>query len=50
MFDPSCPTSDDQLEQEVMAVLADQHYENDPVGSLLARLWHRIEEHVDRWI
>ncbi|PSB38814.1 GGDEF domain-containing protein [Aphanothece cf. minutissima CCALA 015] len=31
-----------------MAVLADQRYDNDPVRDLLARLWHRIEEQVDR--
>ncbi len=31
-----------------MAVLADQRYENDPVRNLLARLWQRIEEQVDR--
>ena len=48
MPETSGPKSDDQLEQEVMAVLADQRYDNDPVRNLLARLWHRIEEQVDR--
>jgi diguanylate cyclase (GGDEF)-like protein len=48
MPETSGPKSDDQLEQEVMAVLADQRYDNDPVRDLLARLWHRIEEQVDR--
>lgn len=48
MPDTSGTKSDDQLEQEVMAILADQRYDNDPVRHLLARLWHRIEEQVDR--
>ena len=43
MVDPFCPKSDDQLEQDVMAILADHRYENDPIRHLLARLWHRIE-------
>jgi hypothetical protein len=48
MFDPSSQKTDDQLEQEVMAILADQRYDDDPVRGLLARLWNRIEEQVDR--
>ncbi len=31
-----------------MAILADDRYEDDPVRHLLARLWNRIEEQVDR--
>jgi diguanylate cyclase (GGDEF)-like protein len=48
MFDPSIQKADVQLEQEVMAILADKRYDNDPVRDLLARLWNRIEEQVDR--
>ncbi|WP_254963031.1 MULTISPECIES: biofilm regulation diguanylate cyclase SiaD [unclassified Cyanobium] len=48
MVDPSLSKSDDQLEQEVMAVLADHRFDNDPIRHLLSRLWHRIEEQVDR--
>ena len=48
MPDPSAPRSDDQLEQEVMAILADHRYDDDPVRDLLSRLWHRIEEQMDR--
>ncbi len=48
MTDPSLPKSDDQLEQDVMAILANHQYDGDPVRHLLARLWHRIEEQVDR--
>ncbi|MCP9833262.1 biofilm regulation diguanylate cyclase SiaD [Cyanobium sp. Aljojuca 7A6] len=31
-----------------MAVLADHRFDNDPIRHLLSRLWHRIEEQVDR--
>ncbi|WP_254952255.1 MULTISPECIES: biofilm regulation diguanylate cyclase SiaD [unclassified Cyanobium] len=48
MVEPSLPKPDDQLEQEVMAILADHRYDNDPIRHLLSRLWHRIEEQVDR--
>ena len=42
------PTSDIQLEQEVMAILADHRYDNDPIRDLLGRLWNRVEEQVNR--
>ena len=48
MFDRSIQKADVQLELEVMAILADKRYDNDPVRDLLARLWNRIEEQVDR--
>jgi len=48
MLDPSCAKSDDQLEQDVIAILADQRYDDDPVRHLLAQLWNRIEEQVYR--
>ncbi|MEA5416584.1 biofilm regulation diguanylate cyclase SiaD [Synechococcus sp. BA-132 BA5] len=48
MTDPYSPTSDIQLEQEVMAILADHRYDNDPIRDLLGRLWNRVEEQVNR--
>jgi diguanylate cyclase (GGDEF)-like protein len=41
-------SSDEQLEQEVMAYLADEQYSADPARDLMARLWHRIEEQIGR--
>jgi diguanylate cyclase (GGDEF)-like protein len=48
MSSSSSPNSNDQLEQEVMAFLADERYLGDPARDLLARLWLRIEEQVSR--
>ncbi|KEF42742.1 MAG: diguanylate cyclase [Cyanobium sp. CACIAM 14] len=44
----SAPNPDDQLEQEVMAYLADEQHLDDPARELLERLWTRIEEQIGR--
>jgi diguanylate cyclase (GGDEF)-like protein len=48
MATPSSQNSNDKLEQEVMAFLADERYLDDPARDLLERLWCRIEEQIGR--
>ncbi len=44
----SSVNSDEQLEHEVMAYLADEKFFDDPSRELMARLWRRIEEQIGR--
>lgn len=48
MQEPFSFLSDEQLEQEVMEILANPRYDDHPARELLSRLWHRIEEQIGR--